>query len=315
MNGFGRYTQRMDLRQWRLFVAVAEEGNFTRAAERVHLSQPGLSHQMRALEEGLGVSLFLRTARGVTLTPAGEVALDEARRLLDAAEQTVRRVRRAGGLEDQALRVAFEFPEFGSVPPLPSLLSTYRARFPEASVDLQELTYDQLEQALLNERLDIAFAFGEGSGPKLGFHPLLQGQYQVLLPEQHPLNQGAEGAAVRLGSDRLLLPRFSAVGQALLTAISPTGRAPKVVYRGTGVAAFAGLVAAGEGVALLPAPLVETALRSGLQTRSLEDGPIWSFGLLWRKDRPPPITEWGVRLIRQLVPRPVAYVQPPRRVS
>jgi DNA-binding transcriptional LysR family regulator len=297
----------VDLRQLRLFIAVAEELNFTRAAERVNLSQPALSQQIRTLEEDLGGPLFLRTARGAALTPAGDVLLEEAHRLLDAADQSVRLVRRAAGLEDRAARVGFDFVELGSIPPLPSLLTAFRTQFPEAQVDIQVLPHDQVERALLEDRLDIAFAFGSPSGSKLGFHPLLKGRYQVLLPEQSPLNQLEAISPDLLLNERLLLPEFSvAAREALLTAISPAGPSPKVVYRGTGIAAFAGVVAAGEGIALLPSALIGNALGPGLQARPLEQGPTWSFGLMWKSDRSPPITAVGVRLIRQLVPRPVS---------
>ena len=290
----------------RLFVAVAEELNFTRAAERVNLSQPALSQQIRGLEADLGVQLFLRTARGAVLTPAGEVLLDEARRLLDAADQGVRRVRRAAGLENLFARVGFDFVELGSVPPLPSLLAAFRAQFPDAQVEIQVLPNIQVERALLEDRLDIAFAFGNPSGPEIGFHPLLEGEYHVLLPEESPLH--AESISPELLIDeRLLLPQLSVgAGEALLTALSPAGLPPRVVYRGTGIAAFAGLVAAGEGTALLPSALMGNALGPGLRTKPLERGPTWSFGLMWKQDRPPPITTLGVRLIRQLVPRPVS---------
>lgn len=232
--------------------------------------------------------------------------MEEARRLLDLSDQLVRRVRRAGGLDEQTLRVGFDFAEFGSVPPLPSLLAACRVQSPDANIEIQVLASDQLEQALLDDQLDLAFVFERLSGPKLGFHPLLQGHYQALLPERHPLNQGQMISPVQLASERLLLPKLSAAaGQALLGALSPTGQPPRVVYRGIGVASFAGLVAAGEGIALLPAPLVETALRPGLQARPVDQGPTWSFGLLWKNDRLPAITELRVRTIRQLVPRPV----------
>jgi DNA-binding transcriptional LysR family regulator len=297
----------VDLRQLRLFVAVAEELNFTRAAERVNLSQPALSQQIQGLEDDLGLPLFLRTARGAVLTPAGDVLLEEARRLLDAADQSVRRVRRAAGLEDRALRVGFDFVELGSIPPLPSLLTAFRAQVPEAQVEIQVLPHDQVERALLEDKLDIAFAFGIPSGPKLGFHPLLEGRYQVLLPEASLLHQLEAISPALLMNERLLLPELSVTaGEALLKALSPAGFPPKVVYRGTGIAAFAGLVAAGEGIALLPSALMGNALGPGLQARPLEQGPTWSFGLMWKKDRPAKVITEGVRLIRQLVPRPVS---------
>lgn len=297
----------MELRQLRLFVAVAQELNFTRAAERVNLSQPALSHQIQSLENQLGVPLLLRTARGAVLTPAGETLLEEARLVLDAAEQLVRQVRRAGGLNAQDARVGFDFVELGSVPPLPSILTEFRTRFPDASVDLQVMLPDQLGQALLNDRLDIAFAFGGLGGPKLGFYPLLEGQYQVLLPERHPLSQEEAISPAQLVAERLLLPQLpQAAAQALLRTLFPTGPVPRVVYRGAGIAAFAGLIAAGEGVALLPAPLVDIALTPGLHARPLSSELTWTFGLVWKKHRPPAITEVGRRLIQQLVPHPVS---------
>jgi DNA-binding transcriptional LysR family regulator len=296
----------VDLRHLRLFIAVAEELNFTRAAERVNLSQPALSQQIRGLEDDLGAPLFLRTARGAVLTPAGDVLLEEARRLLDAADLGVRRVRRAAGLEDRAVRVGFDFVELGSLPPLPSLLTAFRMELPEAQVEIQVLPHDQVERALLEDRLDIAFAFGRPSGSQLSFLPLLEGHYQVLLPEASLLNQAASISPELLAGERLLLPQLSAAaGEALLTALSPAGSPPKVVYRGAGIAAFAGLVAAGEGIALLPSALMGNTLAPGLHARPLEQGPGWSFGLMWKTDRPPPITTLGVRLIRHLVPRPV----------
>ncbi|MGY2894368.1 LysR family transcriptional regulator [Deinococcus sp. UYEF24] len=298
----------MDLRQLRLFMAVAEELNFTRAAERVNLSQSALSQQIRGLEDDLGAPLFLRTARGAVMTPAGEVLLEEARLLLDAADQAVRRVRRASGLEDRAVRVGFDFVELGGIPPLPSLLATFRSQFPDAQVDLQVLPHDQVERALLDDRLDIAFAFGGPSGPEIGFHPLLEGGYQVLVAAESPLNRAGPVSPGLLAGERLLLPHLSVgADEALSTALSLAGKPPKVVYRGTGIAAFAGLVAAGEGVALLPSALMEKALGPGLQAQPLIQGPTWSFGLMWNNDRPPKITTLGVRLIRQLVPRPVSF--------
>lgn len=297
----------MDLRQLRLFLAVAEELNFTRAAERVNLSQPALSQQIQRLEDDLGVSLFLRTARGAVLTPAGDVLFEEARRLLDAADQGVRRVRRAAGLEDRAARVGFDFVELGSIPPLPSLLTAFRTQFPDAQVEIQVLPHDQVEQALLEDRLDIAFAFGTPNGSRLGFHPLLGGRYQVLFPEKSPLHRAESVSPEQLVDERLLLPQLSVTaGEALLTALSLAGSPPKLVYPGTGIAAFVGLVAAGEGIALLPSALMRNAPGPGLQARPLQLGPTWSFGLMWKIDRPPPITTLGVRLIRQLVPRPVS---------
>ena len=296
----------MELRQLRLFLAVAEARNFTRAAERVYLSQPALSHRIHQLEEELGVVLFERTPRGATLTPAGEALVEDARHLLSYAEASVRRVRRAGGITDDSLRVGFDFVEFGSVPPMPSLLGAFRERFPEVQVIIQTLPSEELEWALVEERLDIGFMLGPPLST-LGFHPLLKGAYNVLLPAAHPLAVDGQVSSSDLLANRLLLPKLSARDDAALLAfLQRDGKVPKVVYKGVDVTAFGGLVAAGEGVAVLPSGLLKGQV--GPETVVLplaEPTPLWTFGLVWRTTKPPFFADLGQHLISQLVPQPV----------
>ncbi len=295
----------VDLRQLRLFLAVAEVGNFTRAAERANLSQPALTHRIQGLEDELGVPLFTRTARGATLTPAGELLLEDARHLLDYAALSLRRVRRAGGITENALRVGFDFVEFGGIPPMPSLLTAFRERFPEAQVSLQTLEREELERALLEERLDIGFALGPPSRSELGFHAILEGAYQVFVPVGHPLAEFEQVSRSDLLSERLLLPRLNARDDAALLAyLQLDGREPKVVYKGAELAAFEGLLAAGEGMAVLPSGLL-SSVGANRAVRALEGAPGWSFGLIWREEKPLPLADLGQRLIRQLVPRTV----------
>jgi DNA-binding transcriptional LysR family regulator len=297
----------MELRQLRLFVAVAEEGNFTRAAERVNLSQPALSHRIRGLEDELGVPLFLRTARGASLTAAGEALLSDARHLLDDASAARQRVRRAGGLSDDTARIGFDFVAFGGVAPMPSLLSTFRQRFPDMQLSLQVLESAAVEEALTAGQLDLGFLLGPLQSAELKFHPLLSGVYQLLLPALHPLAVLASVRRAALLEHPLVLPRLGAGADDDLSAyLSLPGRVPQLIHRGTEVAALGGLVAAGEGVALLPSVLVPAPLGSAVVVRELEDAPVWRFGLAWRDVRPSPLTQAGQQLIRQMVPHAVS---------
>lgn len=297
----------MELRQLRLFLAVAEERNFTRAAERVYLSQPALSHRIHQLEEELGVVLFERTPRGATLTPAGEALVEDARHLLSYAEASVRRVRRAGGITDDSLRVGFDFVEFGSVPPMPSLLGAFRERFPEVQVSIQTLASEELEEALVEERLDIGFMLGPPLSTNLGFHALLTGVYKVLLPMAHPLAADEQVSSSELLSDRLLLPKLNARDEAALLAfLQEDGKTPRVVYKGVDVTAFGGLIAAGEGVAVLPSGLLKGQVGADTVVRPMDKPtPLWTFGLAWRRTKPPFFADLGQHLIPQLVPQPV----------
>ena len=281
--------------------------NFTRAAERVYLSQPALSHRIHQLEEELGMVLFERTPRGATLTPAGEALVVDARHLLSYAEASVRRVRRAGGITDDLLRVGFDFVEFGSVPPMPSLLAAFRERFPEAQVSIQAFPGEELERALVEERLDIGFMLGPPSSTDLGFHALLKGAYNVWLPAAHPLAAAEQVSLLELLVNRLLLPKLGARDDAALLAfLQGDGKVPKVVYKGADVTAFGGLVAAGEGVAVLPSGLLQGRVGPEMVVRPLDEPtPLWTFGLVWRRTKPPFFAALGQHLISQLVPQPV----------
>ena len=297
----------MELRQLRLFVAVAEEGNFTRAAGRVNLSQPALTHRIQGLEDALGVRLFVRTARGAALTTAGEALLTDARHLLEYAGAARQRVRRAGGLSDDTARVGFDFVAFGGVAPMPSLLSTFRQRFPEMQLSLQVLESGALEEALIAGQLDLGFLLGPSRSAELKFHPLLTGVYQLLLPALHPLAVQTTVRRAALLEHPLVLPRLGAgAGDDLSAYLSIQGSLPQLIHRGTEVAALGGLVAAAEGVALLPSMLVPAPLGSAVVVRELEDAPVWRFGLAWRDARPSPLTEAGQQLIRQMVPQAVS---------
>ena len=136
----------------RYFVAVAEELHFGRAAERLHIAQPSLSHQIRRLEGQLGVTLLDRTSRRVELTEAGRTLLTEGRRLLADSDRTARRVRTAA---DERLTVGF----YGSAGSdhLPELLRAFAREHPNVELSVRELLLDQLDE-LLAGAVDVAFS-------------------------------------------------------------------------------------------------------------------------------------------------------------
>ena len=124
-----------ELRLVRYFVAVAEELHFGRAAHRLRMAQPGLSQQIRSLEQQLGVRLLDRTSRQVRLTPAGALLLNEGRRLLAQAERTADQVRRAG--LGQVGRVTVAAIGSATYDVIPHLLREHRRRFPDVEVILR----------------------------------------------------------------------------------------------------------------------------------------------------------------------------------
>ena len=141
-----------ELRQLRYFVAVAEAGSFTRAAERLHIAQQSLSQQIRTLEAQLGATLLVRSSRGVALTDAGAVLLREARPVLAQAERAVEAVQRAARGEQGELRVGF----LSSVAnhEMPPVVRTFRERHPGIALQTEDAAIGALVEGLREGRLD-----------------------------------------------------------------------------------------------------------------------------------------------------------------
>src|SRR5260221_5344358 len=145
----------MELRHLRYFVAVAEEGHVTRAAERLGIQQPPLSQQIRALETELQVQLFRRKPRGVELTQAGQALFAEAQSILQQVEHAVGAARRTA--RGEAGRIGLGFTSSASFHPfVPRLIRDYRAAHPLVALSLEESGTGELVASLLDERLDAA---------------------------------------------------------------------------------------------------------------------------------------------------------------
>ncbi len=155
----------MELHQLRSFAEVAATGHITRAAERLHLSQPAVSGHIKTLEEELGVALFDRTGSGVSLTRAGKLLLEDAGRVLDAARGLHHRARALSGKLDARLRIGTIF-EPGALR-LGELLAAMRDQYPLIDVDLQLSVSGVAFERLKNNDLDAAFTLGEAADAAL----------------------------------------------------------------------------------------------------------------------------------------------------
>ena len=175
----------MELRHLRYFVTVAEELHFGRAARKLHISQPPLSMQIRALENELGVTLLNRTQRHVSLTEAGAALLGEARHVLARVEQAVLVTKRAGRGEIGELAIGFISVADYNV--LPVVLREFRRRFPLVRLTLRESTTDAQIGDLLAGRIDVGFVLPPINEPSLETAPILREPLIAALPEKHPL--------------------------------------------------------------------------------------------------------------------------------
>ena len=245
----------MELRHLRYFLAVAEELHFRRAAERLHMSQPPLSQQIRALEDELGVQLLDRDRRGVALTPAGAAFREEAKAILDSVDHAVELTRRVAHGEVGRLRVAFVGTAmYGR---LPELLRAFRAERPEVELRLRELgTAVQLE-ALRAGRIDVGFVrVPEAELDGIRAEVIDREDVVAVLPGGHPLASRDDLALTELRDEAfVLLARRQAPGlyDATVLAMAQAGGVPRVVQEVAEVQTAIGLVAAGVGLTLVPA--------------------------------------------------------------
>jgi DNA-binding transcriptional LysR family regulator len=175
----------VELRHLRYFIAVAEELNFSRAAERLHMAQPPLSAAIRQLERELGVDLFVRTTREVRLTDAGRAFLEGARRTLADAERAAEDAKRAGAGELGRLRIGFSWSTRFET--LPALGRAFRASHPGVELLAQEMWNARMPPAFRSGTIDIAVSLCPEIAAELELSPIRKERLVALLPESHPL--------------------------------------------------------------------------------------------------------------------------------
>ncbi len=203
----------MDLRQMRYFLALAEERNFTRAAEKLHMAQPPLTRQIRALEEELGAELFVRTTKGVTLTEAGMALMEEVPNLLALAQRAKERALLASAGHTGRLDIGI----FGSgvLDVIPRILARFHATRPEVKIVLHNLTKSEQIDALRERRISVGFNRLIPPEEDLSVVTVLRETMMIALPAHHAL---AKKEALTIpdlsGAPLILYPRLPIAGLA-----------------------------------------------------------------------------------------------------
>ena len=175
----------MDLRQMRYFLALAQERNFARAADKLHMSQPPLTRQIRAIEDEIGVPLFLRTSKGVDLTEAGNALLEEVPNLLSLARRAEERAVRAGRGLSGKLEVGIFTASVLDV--IPALLTRFHAERPDVQIGLHTMTKAEQLEALRERRIHVGFNRLVPPSPDIAVEIVLREKLVVGLYEGHPL--------------------------------------------------------------------------------------------------------------------------------
>jgi DNA-binding transcriptional LysR family regulator len=292
----------VELRHLRYFIAVAEEGHITRAAERLGMQQPPLSQQIKALERELDVQLFRRKPRGVELTDAGRVYLENARAILDQLGHATETTRRTARGEQGRICIGIT-PTTPFHPFVPRVIRAFRDAFPQVSLRLEERLGSEFIEQLRNEQIDAAFIRTPLVDPEgLVVSRLLEEPLLVALPSNHA-RVGERALSLRsLARETFIV--YGPAGRGFydpnIWACNAAGFSPRIGQEAPRVTSLLALVATGVGIALVPASLQQMHIE-GVIYRPLDGRaqPRAVLNLVSRRGDPSAVIRHFLNLVRQ----------------
>lgn len=256
-DSYVRHIDGIELRHLRYFRAVAEELHFGRAAERLGMTQPPLSQQIRQLEERMGLQLFERTSRRVALTAAGGELLERCGAVFAALGDAVEGARRADAGEIGTVTISFATSVMLNA--LPAIVREFREGAPEVRLELRELSTAEQVEGLRAGRLDVGFVREVDPLPELELETVLREPLLVGVARAHPsaAREGPQALAAFAEEPFVLFPREVAPGlhARIHTLCREAGFVPRVVQESLEIATTVSLVAAGVGVTIVPASI------------------------------------------------------------
>ena len=302
----------MDLKDMRQFLAVAEERNFTRAAERLHMAQPPLSRQIKALEEEMGGLLFLRTPSGVDLTDAGQTLMDEVPNLLRMAQRATDRTRRAA----QGLIGQLDVGLFGSgvLDVIPRLLERFHQERPEVRIVLHNLTKSEQLQALRERRISVGFNRLVPPEPDLTVETVLREPMVVAMHGSHALAaRKVVGVADLSGLPLIVYPNVPMPGlaQEVAEAFRQEGAKLCVEQEVEDAVTAVALVASGFGLAVTTRSATNLRLPGVVfvpfKSRYLKD---LELSCIYRRDDASPVLRLFLKVVHEHAATAVKGVKP-----
>ena len=277
----------MEMQQLRYVVAVARTGNFSRAAEQCHVSQPSLSQQIQKLEDELGERLFDRLKRQTKLTPHGEAFLQRAVHILEEVDAAKREATEAKGL----LRGTVAIGVLPTIAPylLPDAMARFTEKYPGVEVIVQEDTTVRLLKLALAYEIDFALASQPVHDPRLEVRELFTEELLLVLPPGHRLTRKRAVNAADLEGERLIVMKEGhCLGDQVLGFCNHRDLRPQISFRSAQLETVQALVRAGLGISLIPAMASRLDHDNLLKYRSLKSPqPERKIVAVWPKQRPP----------------------------
>lgn len=283
-----------------LFLAVAEEQNFGRAAKRLGMSQPPLSEQIQVLEQALKVTLFERSRRGAKLTPVGAAILPAVRKFAEQLERLELAVEEAVAGQSGMLTIGAISTAMFDV--LPGLIERLKIDYPHLTVSVREIDSVEAVPALEAGDIDLAFARLDGDlGPAIKSLPLTEDRLVVALASDHPLASRKRISLSSLATEPLVMfsRKVSPVYfDNLIATCRASGFSPRVLHEVRSVASQIAFVSCGQGIALVPASLKKLAPDNVVLRPLSQPLNVVTTAVAWNADRPNPLVEEVVARLR-----------------
>ena len=277
----------MEMQQFRYVVAVARTGNFSRAAEQCHVSQPSLSQQIQKLEDELGERLFDRMRREARLTSQGELFLRRAVRILEEVDAAKREATDAQDLLHGTVTVGV----LPTIAPylLPDTMAEFTEKYPGVEIVVQEDTTARLLKHTLAYEIDVALASHPIQDERLEVKELFAEELLLALPPGHPLTRKRTVAVADLEGERLIVMKEGhCLGDQVLDFYDRRDVKPTISFRGAQLETIQALVSAGLGISLIPAMATRSEREPVPEYRSFQSPrPERKIVVLWPKQRPP----------------------------
>lgn len=271
----------MELRHIRYFLTLAEELNFSRAAEKLHIAQPHLSRQIQELENNIGVKLFNRTKRQVELTNAGKAFMKKAYEIIDLVEQASIAARLTSTGSEGELRIGFT----GTVQNLIPTLQQYRKLYPKVRIMLKYMINSEQIVALNENKIDIALVSVPIYNENVYIKPIKKFTFVLALPEKHPLAKKKTLSLFDLEHETLIMPPKSAgpmYYETVMGIFQNTEYIPNQTIQVHDLQTALILVSNGMGMILTPSLIFNL---KGVVYRKLKDVDLSVTGFMaWRKD-------------------------------
>jgi LysR family hydrogen peroxide-inducible transcriptional activator len=292
----------MELHQLRYFVAVAELGNFTRAAEKCFVAQPSLSQQIIKLEQELGGALFDRSGRKVRLTDAGRRLYSRAVEILDAVDGAKRQMTEATDVGQVVV---------GAIPTiapylLPALLQQFLQQFPKAEVTVYENLTEYTIKACLEGEVDVGLLALPIDEDQLAVEPLFTEELLLAMKSDHPLTHKRQVSMKDIAHERfVLLSEAHCLGEQIVSFCRQKSCLPVVSCHSAQLLTVQELVGLGHGVSLIPQMAVDADKSNGRAYRSLSgERPKRTIAMIWRQRRPQsPLVRQFIDLLRTTLKR------------